>query len=144
METAALTITPLCVGIASSFAAGRVGEWLDQLKKPRWNPPGWLFGPVWTALYLMMGYASSRVTSVAAISLYAIQLSLNALWMPVFSGLRRPGAALALIAALWGVLLATTVLFWREDTLAGALLLPYLAWVTFASVLNAEIVRLNV
>lgn len=143
MNTAALTLAPLFVGVASSFAAGRPGEWFDRLKKPSWNPPGWVFGPVWTALYLMMGYASSQVTSAAAFALYAVQLSLNALWSPVFFGLRRPDAALALIVALWGVLMATTVLFWRDDTLAGALLVPYLAWVTFAAVLNAEIVRLN-
>ena len=126
------------------------GEWYAQLQKPSWNPPPWVFGPVWTVLYAMMavaawlvwrrgGFAAHRT----ALSLFLLQLLFNALWSPLFFGLHWPGLALLDLVLLWLSLLAALVAFWRAQTLAGVLLVPYLAWVTFAGVLNLALWRLN-
>ncbi len=125
--------------------------WYEGLAKPSWNPPGWVFGPVWTALYASMGVASwlvwrerGRARAVrAALWVYAVQLVLNAAWSPLFFGLRRPDLAMIDIVLLWVTIVATVVLFWRVRPVAGAVLLPYLAWVTFASGLNFAIWRMN-
>ena len=128
----------------------RPAEWFAALQKPGWNPPGWIFGPVWTALYTIMaiaawlvwrrgGFAGQRV----ALSLFLLQLFFNALWSPLFFGLHQPALAFADIVLLWLALLGTVVAFWKARPLAGALLLPYLAWVTFASALNFTIWQLN-
>jgi tryptophan-rich sensory protein len=120
------------------------------MQKPAWNPPNWIFGPVWTALYTMMavaawfvwkrgGFAARHI----ALSLFLLQLLINALWTPLFFGLRNPALAFVDIVLLWLALLATVVAFWKVRPLAGALLVPYLAWVTFASALNFAICRLN-
>jgi translocator protein len=119
------------------------------LRKPSWSPPGWLFGPVWTVLYAAMGIAAWLVgerggrEARPALVLWFGQLLLNAAWTPVFFGLRAPGAALATITALWVAIVATTIAFVRRRPAAGMLLLPYLAWVTFAGLLNLEIWRRN-
>jgi translocator protein len=139
---------PLVVGggIGSLF---QPGAWYDGLAKPSWNPPSWVFGPVWTALYIMMGVAAwlihDRYGSAArgALALFGAQLLLNAAWSAIFFGLRSPGLAFAEIIALWLLIVATTVEFWRRRAAAGMLLLPYLAWVTFAAALNFAIWRLN-
>jgi translocator protein len=126
------------------------GEWYARLQKPAWNPPNWIFGPVWTALYTIMavmawlvwkrgGFVGQRI----ALSLFLLQLGFNALWSPLFFGLRQPGLAFVDILLLWLALLATVMAFWKARPLAGAMLLPYLAWVSFASVLNFAIWRLN-
>ena len=126
------------------------GAWYATLKKPSWNPPNWIFGPVWTALYTTMafaawlvwkrgGFAGQRV----ALSLFLAQLLFNALWSPLFFGLRHPALAFADIVLLWLALLGTVTAFWSARPIAGALLLPYLAWVTFASALNFALWRLN-
>ena len=139
-----------------SFSAAAIGgfflpgDWYATLRKPSWNPPNWIFGPVWTALYTAMaiaawlvwkrgGFASQRV----ALSLFLAQLLFNALWSPVFFGLRHPALALADIVLLWLALLGTVIAFWRSHRFAGVLLVPYLAWVTFASALNFALWRLN-
>ena len=120
------------------------------MHKPVWNPPGWLFGPVWTALYTIMaiaawlvwrrgGFAGQRV----ALSLFLLQLFFNALWSPLFFGWHQPGLAFVDIVLMWVTLLGTVIAFWKVRPLAGALLLPYLAWVTFASALNFTIWQLN-
>ena len=139
-----------------SFSAAAIGgffmpgAWYATLKKPSWNPPSWIFGPVWTALYTTMaiaallvwkrgGFAGQRV----ALSLFLAQLLFNALWSPLFFGLRHPALAFADIVLLWLALLGTVAAFWSARPIAGALLLPYLVWVTFASALNFAIWRLN-
>ena len=126
------------------------GDWYAELAKPTWNPPGWLFGPAWTVLYTMMAIAAWRAwrrggwaKQKAALSLFVAQWALNALWTPLFFGLHRPGWALAEILALLIAILATLRAFWRVDRPAGLLLLPYAAWVSFATVLNWTIWRLN-
>ena len=124
--------------------------WYAGLAKPAWNPPGWLFGPVWTLLYAMMAVAAWRVwrrggwaRQKTALVLFVVQWALNALWTPLFFGLHRPGWALVEILVLLIAILATLRAFWRVDRPAGLLLLPYAAWVSFATVLNWTIWRLN-
>jgi benzodiazapine receptor len=126
------------------------GEWYASLRKPAWNPPNWIFGPVWTVLYASMGITGWLVWKRGgiagqriALSLFLLQLLLNALWSPLFFGLRNPALAFLDIVLLWLAVLVTVVAFWKAHWLSGALLVPYLAWVTFASVLNFAIWRLN-
>ena len=145
--------------IAAAFAAAAIGgaatassvrEWYPLLNKPSWNPPGWIFGPVWTVLYLMMSVAAWRIWrrralpgARYALTLFFVQLALNALWSLLFFGLRRPDLALAEIVALWICLVLIQREFWRLDRTAGWLWLPYVCWVTFAAGLNTVIVALN-
>jgi len=124
--------------------------WFAGLDKPTWQPPNYLFGPVWTTLYLMMGIAAGLVWQRGpspkvrtALMVFVGQLLLNALWTPVFFGAHMLGAALVLIVLLWLAIALTIVHFWRVRTLAAALLLPYLAWVSFATALNASLWMLN-
>ena len=126
------------------------GEWYLELAKPAWTPPGWLFGPVWTILYLTIGVAAWLVWRRAGFRgaptawwTWGTQLVLNAAWSWIFFGLRSPGAALAEIALLLAAIAATVVAFQRVRPAAAWLLLPYLAWVCFATALNAAIWRLN-
>lgn len=150
------TALGLVLWLAASLAAGWAGsrfmpgEWYAALAKPAWTPPDAVFGPVWTALYVMMGVAAWLVWrkagfagARAALGLFVAQLVLNALWSYVFFGLHRAGAAFAEIVVLWLVILATAVGFWRVRPAAGVLLIPYAAWVTFAAGLNYQIWRLN-
>ena len=124
-------------------------EWYASIAKPTWNPPAWVFGPVWSTLYLLMGIAAWRVwrgahaERVAALQLWWVQLALNALWSPLFFGLQRLDLALLEIAFLFAAIAATAVRFWRIDRAAGLLLAPYLAWVGFASFLNLTLWSLN-
>ena len=149
---------PALIGfIGAAFLAGAIGSWATYanvrtwfplLNKPAWNPPGWLFAPVWTTLYVLMGIAIWRVwrTGPAAGPLvrgYFVQLFFNALWSVLFFGLKQPAWALADILVLWGLLVWLQAGLWRTDRAAGALWLPYVLWVSFATVLNAAIVRLN-
>lgn len=133
-------------GIANSYG---LAGWYQTLSKPSFNPPNWLFGPVWTVLYLMIAVAGARlVLSTArekepAISLYGAQLALNAAWSWVFFYGQAIGAAAVVIVALWLAILATIWLAWTKDRMASLLLIPYLAWVSFAAVLNIAIWRLN-
>ena len=124
--------------------------WYAGLVKPAWNPPGWLFGPVWTVLYTMMAVAAWLVwrnggwkAQKRALGLYLIQWALNALWTPLFFGLHRPGMAFAEIVVLDIAVLGTLAAFWRAKRLAGTLLVPYALWVGFATVLNYAVWRLN-
>lgn len=128
----------------------KIPAWYAGLAKPSFNPPAWLFGPVWTILYIMMAVAAWRVwlrppsaSRRAALMGFFIQLAFNAAWSPVFFGLERPRVALAVIIALLASLAMTTVKFFAVDRVAGWMLAPYLAWVAFATALNGAIVTLN-
>jgi tryptophan-rich sensory protein len=120
-----------------------------SLPTPSWAPPAWLFAPVWLTLYTMMGVAAWRVWTrprsparTTALGLFAVQLVLNAGWSPIFFGLEAPRAALVVIVLLWAAIAATIAAFLRVSRGAALLLVPYLAWVTFATALNAAIVAL--
>ncbi len=126
------------------------GEWYASLAKPSWNPPSSVFGPVWTILYLLMGVAAWMVWREAgfsgarrALTLFIVQLVLNALWSYLFFGLQQPMVAFIEIIVLWCAILATILAFWPVSRTAGALLIPYLCWVSFASALNYQLWRLN-
>jgi benzodiazapine receptor len=128
----------------------RIDGWYAQLAKPSWNPPSWLFGPVWTVLYLAMATAAWLVWQQGGwrqqrgpLTLYLLQWFLNALWTPLFFGLERPGLAFAEILLLCAAVYITLIVFWRLRVAAGLLLLPYALWTTFAAVLNFTIWRLN-
>lgn len=141
---------PLAVGFLSSRAAGppaAVRAYYAAIPKPAWAPSPGVFAPVWTALYASTGLASwlvFRSTSSArgaALAWYVAQLALSAFWTPAFFAMHRPGVALALLLALLLAAAQTARLFWRADRRAGALLLPYLAWLAFAAALNAAVAR---
>ena len=129
--------------------AKSVGTWYAALAKPAFNPPDWVFAPVWSALYLMIAVAGWRAWRRGgagarhALAVYAVQLALNLSWSFVFFGARLIGPALLVIAALLAAIVANAALFWRVDRWAGALLVPYAAWVSFAALLNAALWRLN-
>ncbi len=140
----------LCFSAATLGGLFMPGEWYASLKKPSWNPPGWIFGPVWTALYTMMGVAAWLVWrrgGFAAqrwpLGLFLAQLALNAAWTPLFFGLHWLGAAFAEILLLWLAIASTIAAFWGVHRAAAGLLVPYLAWVSFAAVLNGTLWRLN-
>ena len=137
----------LCFGSAAIGSRYRPDTWYAALEKPAWNPPDWVFAPVWTVLYTLMAVAAWMVWRQAGFAVelapFAVQLLLNAAWTWLFFGRHRPGLALADLAALWFAILATLIGFWRVLPLAGALLLPYLAWVGFAGALNAALWRRN-
>ncbi|MCF7787669.1 MAG: tryptophan-rich sensory protein [Prosthecobacter sp.] len=123
------------------------GAWYAALQKPSWNPPAWLFGPVWTLLYMLMSVAAwlvwKRVGFSRPLVLYFVQLALNAAWTPVFFGAHALVPALIVIVAMWIAILATLLSFRRVNPAAGWLFVPYLAWVSFATVLNFTLWRLN-
>lgn len=142
---------PLAVGLLSGLATARgVQEWYPGLAKPPFNPPDWVFGPVWTVLYLMMGVAAWLVWRRAdearvgtPLVLFAAQLLLNGLWSVLFFGLRSPGVAAVEILLLWIAIVLTIRSFRRVSVPAALLLVPYWAWVSFAAVLNISIWMLN-
>jgi translocator protein len=143
----------VCLGIAgfgAIFTSSSVSEWYPTLRKPSWNPPSWVFGPVWTTLYLMMAIAAwlfwrklGFSSASGVLWLFAFQLVLNAVWSPLFFGLKNPLAGLLDIIPLWVAILATLMSFWKISPAAGALLVPYWLWVSFATVLNFTIWKLN-
>ena len=140
----------LSFSAASLGAFFMPGEWYATLKKPSWNPPGWIFGPVWSALYTMMAVAAWLVWKRGGfaaqrrpLTLFLVQLALNAAWTPLFFGLHRPGLAFAEIVMLWLAIAATLAAFRPVSRPAAWLLVPYLAWVSFAAVLNFTLWRLN-
>ncbi|MBI3759905.1 MAG: tryptophan-rich sensory protein [Deltaproteobacteria bacterium] len=137
-------------GFGAIFTRTALTDWYPTLHKPSWNPPNWIFGPVWTALYLMMAIAGwmvwldREVHPVAmALTFFALQLILNASWTAIFFGLRNPGAAFVEIVVLWLAIVATILLFAQIRSAAAWMLVPYIAWVTFAASLNFTIWRLN-
>jgi benzodiazapine receptor len=150
----ALVTVPAIVFLG--FLSGRMANsgygnrWFDALEKPALMPPGWLFGVAWTILYILMALAFAIILHArgakgrgAAITLFLVQLVMNLAWSPLFFRAHQVASALLLIVALLAVVAVTAALFWRIRRLAGVLLLPYLAWLVFASFLNYEIGRLN-
>ncbi len=143
----------LCLAIAAlggAVSAKSLGSWYQTLQKPQFNPPDWLFAPVWTLLYILIAVAGWRVWLArgragarAAMAAYSAQLALNLAWPLVFFGSRAIGFALADILLLLAAVGITLVLFWRIDRPAGWLLVPYAAWVAFATILNFALWRLN-
>lgn len=143
---------PLLAGvIGSMFTVSAIQEWYPVLIKPALNPPSWVFGPVWTTLYIMMGVAAFLVwrrgekfkSVVLPLSLFGVQLVLNALWSIVFFGMHNLELAFIEILLLWFAILATIISFFKISKLAGWLLVPYLLWVSFASYLTFSIWMLN-
>jgi len=150
------SVAAVGIFILVSFLPGLFGslfrpdEWYEGLVKPSLNPPGWIFGPVWTCLYAVMGVSAWLVWRQrnlgpvhGALSIFGIQLFLNGLWSYLFFGLQKPGLALMDILLLWAAIAATLIAFWQRRRAAGLLLAPYLAWVSFAVYLNLAIWRLN-
>jgi benzodiazapine receptor len=142
----------LGITFAAALAGSRFmpGEWYASLVKPSWNPPNWIFGPVWSVLYLLMALSAWLVWKEAgfagagaALSLFIFQLVLNGLWSYLFFGLHRPNVAFLDIVALWMSILTVALMFFQVNRTAGYLLLPYLAWVGFAAILNFVLWRLN-
>lgn len=146
----------LGVFVLANFAAAcsggifRPGAWYRALAKPSWQPPDWLFAPVWSVLYIMIAVAGWRVWESAhagglavPMAIYGVQLVLNAGWSALFFGMKRMDLAFAEVIALWLSIVATMAAFWPIDPLSGWLLVPYLLWVSFAAFLNWTVWRLN-
>lgn len=136
------------VGLIGTFFVGDIGTWYAGLSRPFFSPPNWIFGPVWTALYASMGIAAymvwqAQAANKTALRLYWIQLALNAIWTPLFFGLHSLSFSLLDITLLLASIVATIVAFARTRTVAAALLLPYLLWVSFATLLNFALWQMN-
>lgn len=132
---------------ATTGAMFEPGEWYENLSKPSWNPPNWLFPVVWTFLYIAMSVAAARVGthegSAYALAFFAMQIAFNTLWTPIFFGLKRMRAAIVVMAFLWIAVAACLVTFWQIDLIAGLLFVPYLIWVSVAGALNYSVWQLN-
>ncbi len=147
----AIVVCQLAGVFGSIFTVSSVGSWYMGLNKPSFNPPSWVFGPVWITLYVMMGIALFLVWNMdpstegrkTALILFGVQLVLNALWSYLFFGAQSPLLGLIGIVVLLGFIIATTVLFCKVNKVAAYLMIPYILWVSFASVLNFAIWRLN-
>jgi translocator protein len=153
-------IIKLIISIVASFAAGGIGSlftfkaiptWYPGLRKPPYTPPNWAFGPVWTTLYILMGISVFLVWqkgldtsgAILAFVFFWIQLVINALWSVIFFGMKSKGGGVITIIILWLLILATIVTFFRVSSWAGALLIPYIVWVSIASYLNIGVWVLN-
>jgi translocator protein len=140
----------LCFSASATAVFVSTDGWYTSLAKPAWNPPAWIFGPVWTVLYATMAVAAWMVwrrggwrAQTYPLLLFVVQWALNALWTPLFFGLQEPGLAFGAIVLLWAALAATLHAFHRVRPAAALLLLPYAAWLTFAVFLNYAIWRMN-
>ena len=139
--------------LATAFGAGMTGAafptgpWYRSLNKPTWTPPYWVFPVAWTSIYLLIAFAGARVAgqpgSGYAMAFWAMQIAFNALWTPVFFGLRRLSGALPVMLGLWVSVLGCTITHFSVDFWAGVAFVPYLVWVTVAGFLNLAMVRLN-
>jgi len=149
LKVLASVAIPLLIGfIGSIFTAGSVKSWYPGLEKPSFSPPNWLFAPVWTGLFILIGISFYLIwrengLDAASLSVYFGQLALNLLWSFLFFGLRSPSLAFIDIIALWLLILANIFIFSRKSKAAAALLVPYWLWVSFASILNYAIISLN-
>jgi tryptophan-rich sensory protein len=147
----AILISQAAGGIGSIATVSSVSTWYAELEKPWFNPPSWVFGPVWGLLYTLMGVAAWLVWRKGAANplvrtalvLFAVQLVLNALWSWLFFGARLPFVAFVELVVLWAAIIVTTIWFFRVSTPAGVLMIPYILWVSFAAVLNFHIWWLN-
>ena len=123
------------------------GEWYSELKKPVWTPPNWVFPVAWPILYLLMSYSGATLANLesagSALALWALQISLNTLWTPVFFGLKNLKLGLIIIFLLLVSVAICAYVFWLYAWIAGLLFLPYLAWVVFAAALNTAVFKLN-
>lgn len=138
----------LVVGTGLAIGALNIpGAWYAGLNKPSFNPPDWIFAPVWTVLFLMIAVAGYRTfqrkPGGSAMKLWLLQMALNFAWSPIFFSLHRMGLGLAIIAALFATIVAFLLRQWRADRVAALLFVPYAAWVGFAAVLNAALFLLN-
>ena len=148
---ASIVICQLAGVIGSFFTSPSIPGWYASLVKPSFNPPNWIFGPVWISLYLLMGIslflvwdkASKNKFAKIAIGIFAFQLVLNSIWSILFFGMQSPIYAFIEIIILWAAILASIIAFYRVSAPAASLLLPYILWVSFAAVLNFFIWRLN-
>jgi tryptophan-rich sensory protein len=144
-----LLLPQIAGGLGAFFTLSSVQSWYLTLNKPSWNPPSWLFGPVWTTLYVLMGIAcfliwkSEHPRKKQVLTLYFLQLFLNFLWSPAFFGVQNPMLGMLVIVPLWAAILACILLFRKINGWAAVLMIPYLIWVSFATVLNATIWYLN-
>jgi translocator protein len=145
-------LIPLLVGATAGFFTSKgVKGWYALANKPSFNPPNWIFAPVWTMLYMLMGIAlylvwksdAAKKIKQAAISFFAIQLILNFFWSFIFFSLQQSGWALIEIIAMWLAILATIIWFAKISKTAAWLLVPYISWVSFATLLNYFIWKLN-
>jgi tryptophan-rich sensory protein len=148
MLLAFLLLTLAVAATAGLATEPEIAGWYRTLVKPAFNPPNWIFAPVWTTLYILMAIAAWRVCRVTglfawAMALFFVQLGLNFAWSFLFFHFHQIALALCDILALLLAILLTTVSFWRIDRTAGTMFLPYLAWVSFAALLNAAIWKLN-
>ena len=139
-------------GIGSYATMPQIAGWYSTLVKPSFSPPNWLFGPVWTLLYVMIAFVGARLTlnEVAprewrrqALIAFWLQMVLNGIWSPVFFSLHAIGLAQVIAVGMWLSIAATIIISWRFDRIAGLALVPYLCWVTFANILNAALFVLN-
>ena len=123
------------------------GKWYSELNKPVWTPPNWVFPVAWPILYLLMSYSGATLATLesagSALALWALQISLNTLWTPVFFGLKNLKLGLIIILLLLVSVAICTYVFWLYAWISGLLFLPYLAWVVFAAALNAAVFKLN-
>ena len=136
-----------CFGAGATGAVFPPGAWYEKLNKPSWTPPNWLFPVMWTTIYLLIAFAAARVAGLPgsgyAMAFWAAQIAFNALWTPVFFGLRRLKGALIVMVGLWLSVLGCVVTHWQLDLLAGLAMLPYFIWVSVAGLLNLSVARLN-
>lgn len=148
-----MDFTLFAIFLAACFGAGATGAvfppglWYERLNKPDWTPPNWVFPVMWTTIYILIAFAAARVAgmpgSAYALAFWAAQIAFNALWTPVFFGLRRLRGAMIVMVFLWLSVLGCFISHWQLDFWAGLAMLPYLAWVSVAGVLNLSVARMN-
>ncbi|MCX6735199.1 MAG: tryptophan-rich sensory protein [Candidatus Peregrinibacteria bacterium] len=137
--------------VGTFFTIAAISTWYVTLTKPALNPPNWIFGPVWTTLYALMGIAAFLIWKKgiekkevkSALGIFGLQLILNMIWTPIFFGLKNTGAAYAIIVAMWFAIICTMIKFYKINRTATYLLIPYILWVSFAAYLNLSIWLLN-
>lgn len=146
-----MTLFPIflatCMVAGASGFFFKPGAWYQSLDKPAWTPPNWLFPVAWTILYILIALAAARIAELPgnglALALWSLQITINTLWSGIFFGLRRMLAAAVVIVLLWLSVLATAITFWPLDRLAALMLVPYIAWGSYALALNISVWRRN-
>jgi len=136
-----------CFGAGATGAMFPTGKWYERLEKPSWTPPNWMFPIMWTSIYVLIAIAGARVAVLDgnhyAMAFWAAQIAFNALWTPIFFGLRRLKGSLPVMACLWVSVLGATITHFQLDFWAGVAFIPYMIWVTVAGALNFTVWRLN-